>query len=238
MSITSLKDLKLYTTAEHDCSYLPGQRARTLFIDPKLSIDIEFHTRLNEIGFRRSGAHIYRPHCQNCSECTPCRILVNEFKPGRRFRRVLNKNEDLQVTALPSIADLEYYRLYEKYINTRHQDGDMYPASSEQYQSFLLTCRKDSLFLEVRHQEKLLAVMICDRLLNGLSAVFTFFDSDIPSRSLGTFAILWQIKIAQRLKLNYLYLGYWIKDCLKMNYKTQFSPLELLCSDGWQRQNN
>ncbi len=236
--MTSLKDLKLYTTAEHDCSYLPGQRARTLFIDPEFSIDIEFHTRLNEIGFRRSGAHIYRPHCQSCSACTSCRILVNDFKPGRRFRRVMKKNEDLQVTALPSIAGLEYYHLYEKYINTRHQDGDMYPASSDQYQSFLLTCRKDSLFLEVRQQEKLLAVMICDRLLNGLSAVFTFFEPDMPKRSLGTFAILWQIKVAQRLKLNYLYLGYWIQDCQKMNYKTQFAPLELLCSDGWQRQNS
>lgn len=235
--MTSLKDLKLFTTAEHDCSYLPGQRAKTLFIDPEFSIDSEFHTRLNEIGFRRSGAHIYRPHCQHCSACTPCRVLVNEFTPSRRFRRVLKRNEDLQVSPVNSIAEEPHYRLYEKYINTRHQDGDMFPASREQYRSFLLTCRKDTLFLEIRSPEAtLLGVMICDRLLNGLSAVFTFYDPDLEKRSLGTYAILWQILTARRLKLTYLYLGYWIRDCQKMNYKTQFTPLELLCSDGWRRQ--
>ncbi|MAM70536.1 MAG: arginyltransferase [Gammaproteobacteria bacterium] len=233
--MTSLKDLKLYTTAEHDCSYLPGQRAKTLFIDPEFEIDNEFHTRLNEIGFRRSGAHIYRPHCDQCSACTPCRVLVNEFKAGRRFRRVMKKNQDLQVSPVQSIGKEEHYLLYKRYINTRHRDGDMFPASQDQYHSFLLTARKDTLFLEVRSEGELLAVMICDRLLNGLSAVFTFYDPDQAERSLGTFAILWQIEVARRLKLAYLYLGYWIKDCQKMNYKTQYRPIEILQSDGWTR---
>lgn len=234
--MTSLKDLKLYTTSEHDCSYLPGMLAKTLFVDPEFNIDQEFHTRLNEIGFRRSGAHLYRPHCQNCQQCIPCRILVNEFKLNQRFRRVMNKNNDLNVSPVDSIASEEHFKLYEDYINARHSDGDMHPPSREQYQSFLVTKHEDTLYLEIRHKEILIGVLICDRLLNALSAVFTFYDPKLEKRSLGTFAILWQIEVANRLKLSYLYLGYWIKDCKKMNYKSQFQPCELLYPDGWTRQ--
>lgn len=232
----SLKDLKLYTTAEHDCSYLPGKQAKTLFVDPDFIINREFHTRLNEIGFRRSGAHLYRPNCESCEQCIPCRVLVHEFEPGRRYMRVLKKNKDLQISQVDTIATDEYFQVYEAYINARHSDGDMYPAAREQYQSFLLTKRKDTLYLEMRCQGKLLGVMICDHLLNALSAVFTFYDPDMEKRSLGTFAILWQIAVAKRLNLSYLYLGYWISACKKMNYKTQFQPIELLYPSGWIRQ--
>ena len=88
----------------------------------------------------------------------------------------------------------------------------------------------------MRCEEKLVGVMICDRLLNALSAVFTFYDPELEKRSLGTFAVLWQIDVAKRLKLSYLYLGYWIQGCRKMNYKSQFQPLELLRPGGWSRQ--
>ena len=234
--MTSLKDLKLYTTSEHDCSYLPNKKAKTLFVDPEFSIDNEFHTRLNEIGFRRSGAHLYRPHCENCEQCIPCRVLVNEFELNQRFRRVMKKNDDLIVTPVDNIASDDHFKLYEEYINTRHSDGDMFPPSLDQYQSFLLTKREDTIYLEVRYKDSLIGVMICDRLLNALSAVFTFYDPKLEKRSLGTFAILWQIKVASRLKLSYLYLGYFIKDCKKMNYKSQFQPCELLYPGGWTRQ--
>ena len=234
--MTSLKNIKLYTTSEHDCSYLPDKKAKTIFVDPEFIIDKEFHTRLNEIGFRRSGAHLYRPHCDNCEQCIPSRVLVNEFNPGQRFRRVLNKNNDLIVNPVNSIATEEHFNLYKDYINARHSDGDMHPPSREQYQSFLLTKREDTLYLEMRHKDILVGVMICDRLLNALSSVFTFFDPTLEKRSLGTFAILWQIKVAKRLQLSHLYLGYWIPDCQKMNYKSQFKPLELLYPGGWSRQ--
>ena len=117
----SLKDLKLYTTTEHDCSYLPGQRAKTLFVDPEFRVNNEFHTRLNEIGFRRSGSHLYRPNCEHCEQCIPCRVLVNEFEPERRFMRVLKKNKDLSVEPVNSIASDEHFQLYATYISERHR---------------------------------------------------------------------------------------------------------------------
>jgi arginyl-tRNA--protein-N-Asp/Glu arginylyltransferase len=49
----------------------------------------------------------------------------------------------------------------------------------------------------------------------------------IKQRSLGIFANLWQLKLAGQEGLDYLYLGYWIRDCAKMTYKTKYRPLEL-----------
>jgi leucyl-tRNA---protein transferase len=235
--MASLSDLRLYTTNTHDCSYLPEQKAKTLFIDPEFTINAEFHTQLSEIGFRRSGTHIYRPHCDQCQHCIPCRVLATDFMPNKRFRRILKKNADLKVEAIPSIIDEEYFSLYSSYINTRHKDGDMYPATREQYESFLVMGYDTALFYSIRLCDKLVAVMICDRLQNALSAVFTFYDPSLAKRSLGNFAVLWQIAEAQSLGLPYVYLGYWIKDCGKMNYKTQYRPIELLTNRQWVRLN-
>lgn len=233
--MTSINELKLYTTNTHKCSYLPEQKAKTLFIDPEFEINADFHTHLSEIGFRRSGTHIYRPHCGECQRCIPCRIVTSDFFPNKRFRRIMNKNSDLKVELISSIADDKYFNLYNDYINSRHNNGDMYPASREQYESFLIQSFDTCLFYTISLEEELLGVMVVDRLNNALSAVFTFYNCDYAKRSLGSFAILWQIAEAQRQDLPYLYLGYWIKDCQKMNYKTQYRPIELLVNQRWTR---
>ena len=232
--MTSLKDIKLFTTQSHPCSYLPGEEARTLFIDPEFPVSTDFHTHLSEIGFRRSGAHMYRPHCSHCQHCVPCRIVVDRFRANKRFRRILRRNDDLVVDIMDDIDNDECYALYETYINTRHKDGDMYPATREQYKSFLVQRCESTRFYRVRDgEDKLQAVMITDMLTNGLSSVYTFYAVAEPNRSLGNFGILWQINEACRLNLPYVYLGYWIRDCDKMNYKLQFRPVELLLNQRW-----
>ncbi len=233
--MTSLKDVKLFTTQTHPCSYLPGEEARTLFIDPEQPVSTEFHTHLSEIGFRRSGAHMYRPHCSNCQHCVACRIVVDRFTPNKRYRRILKRNEDLDVEVVDSIDSEEYYQLYEGYINRRHKDGDMFPATREQFESFLIQQHESTVFYRVRNGEKLVAVMISDILSNGLSAVYTFYDVNEQKRSLGNYAILWQIEETRRRRLPFVYLGYWIRDCEKMNYKLQFRPIELLLNQRWIR---
>lgn len=232
--MSSISDLKVYATRPHPCSYLDGRVATTVFIDPEIAVDQETYTALSDIGFRRSGPHIYRPQCENCTACVPARIPVDSFKPNRQQRKTKNKNSHIVVEEINSIEDDKYYQLYDKYIRLRHADGDMYPPDKEQYQSFLTAGLGFARYYQFTHEQKLIAVAVTDRLMNGLSAIYTFFDPDYGSYSPGKFAILWQIDRAKELGLPYLYLGYWIKQCSKMSYKTDYRPLELFINDRWQ----
>lgn len=225
--------IKFFSTTSHACSYLPGKKAVTLFADPKTRMDARLYTDLSDLGFRRSGNYVYRPHCNGCDACVPVRLPVARFCMNRQQRRVWRRNQDLQVRVLMPDFCAEHYALYERYINARHDDGDMYPPSMEQYASFLTSDWSDTCFFEFRAGDRLVAIAVCDVLENGLSAVYTFFDPDEAARSLGTYAILWQIEATRQRGLASLYLGYWIKNCQKMNYKIAFRPIELLINNEW-----
>ncbi|MFT6429368.1 MAG: arginine-tRNA-protein transferase [Halopseudomonas sp.] len=235
--MTNLAHLKFYATHPHACSYLPDERATTLFLDPQLPIDVETYSHLSELGFRRSGDHLYRPHCQACSACVASRVPAADFAPSRQQKRIIKRNVDLEVSPQPPRLTDEIYELYAHYIESRHADGDMYPPSRQQFDSFLVRDWPFSLFYEFRLDGVLLAVAVTDHMLNGLSAVYTFFHPDHPGRSLGRFAILWQIEEARRTGMDAVYLGYWIKNCRKMSYKTEYRPLEMLANQRWVRIN-
>lgn len=235
--MTNLAHLKFYATHPHACSYLEDQRATTLFLDPQQQIDVDTYSQLSELGFRRSGDHLYRPHCQACSACIASRIPAADFAPSRQQKRIIKRNADLQVNAQPPRVTDEIYQLYAAYIESRHADGDMYPPSREQFSSFLVRDWPFSLFYEFRLEGELLAVAVTDHMRNGLSAVYTFYHPDHPRRSLGRFAILWQIEHARRSEMEAVYLGYWIKNCRKMSYKTEYRPLEMLVNQRWVRIN-
>jgi arginyl-tRNA--protein-N-Asp/Glu arginylyltransferase len=235
--MSDLSTLKLFATQPHPCSYLDGQEATTVFVDPEANIDPKLYTQLSQLGFRRSGAHLYRPQCLRCQACVSSRIPVKLFKPNRSQRRCLQQNRDLSLHLAKNINSPEHYALYSRYIQSRHQDGDMYPPSEEQYKAFLTSEWGITQFIEFRSGEKLIGVSVCDQLGDGLSAVYTFYDAEEEGRSLGKFAILAQIEKANSLGLDYLYLGYWIKECEKMNYKVQYRPLELLINRRWMRLN-
>lgn len=231
--MTSLSELRFFTTPAHDCSYLDDQKAITLFVDPLASIDTDIYTSLSAAGFRRSGTHLYRPYCQTCSACIPVRVLVSDYHFKRRHKRVMVKNQDIKIRQIEPVNSEEHFLLYRKYINARHADGDMFPASVEQYESFLVDGRPEAVFIEFRTPENLLAVAVADRLNNGLSAIYTFFDPDMEDRSPGVFAILSLIEETKKQSLDYLYLGYWIKQSQKMNYKMDYRPLELYVDNQW-----
>ena len=65
--------------------------------------------------------------------------------------------------------------------------------------------------------------------------VYSFFEADEATRSLGTFMILDHIARARRMGLPYVYLGYWVQGSRKMDYKGRFLPQERLSADGWTR---
>lgn len=231
--MTELARLKFYATQPHSCSYLPEEQATTLFLDPSQPMDVQVYADLSDMGFRRSGDHLYRPHCQNCSACVPARIPVDLFVPNRQQKRIFKRNADIEVRSTKPHFSEEYFDLYQRYIEQRHADGDMFPPSREQFSTFLVRDLKFCRFFEFRLEKRLLAVAVTDMLPNGLSAVYTFYEPSEERRSLGRYAILWQIAEAARLRLHAVYLGYWIKNCQKMNYKTQYRPIELLTNQRW-----
>ncbi len=146
----------------------------------------------------------------------------------------MQRNNDLDVIWRTQPA-ADAYSLYERYITLRHADGDMYPPTREQFDSFIADCREDTAFLHFYRENTLMAVAVCDQMGDGLSAMYTFFAPEEDQRSLGKLAILAQIQACQQKQLPYLYLGYWIRDCQKMRYKTDYRPIELLISRRWLR---
>ncbi|MBG9993605.1 arginyltransferase [Pseudoalteromonas sp. NZS127_1] len=220
-------------TQEFDCSYLPNRQEQLLVIlDPSCYSTDKFESLLG-LGFRRSGNQIYRPHCPICSACSSVRVLAQDFMPSKSQKRKLNKAKIQFEVKYSTQERPEYYPLYSKYITMRHQDGSMYPPEKEQFQSFLLCSWLKITFIELWHQDTLVAVAVTDCMNSAISAIYTFFDPDFEHYSLGSVMILEQLKFAKEQNKQYVYLGYQIDECDKMKYKTQFLPAQKQLNDEW-----
>ncbi len=225
--------IRLFLTEPHPCSYLEGKRATTAFVDPVIDIDPYLYTQLSEMGFRRSGRYVYTPRCESCNACIPSRIRVNEFKANRQQKRCNKRNKDLSVWVTSNIDESEHYPLYANYISERHSDGDMYPPSLTQFKDFISNLWRNSKMIEVRLGKELIAAGVVDVLDNGLSAIYIYYSTKHNKRSLGTFTILAHITLAKQMDLPYVYMGYWIKNSPKMDYKAKYQPLEILKNSEW-----
>jgi arginyl-tRNA--protein-N-Asp/Glu arginylyltransferase len=226
--------IRLFASPPHGCAYLDEREAVTQFIDPSQTLDSRLYSQLVDAGFRRSGEYVYRPRCNPCQACRPARIPTAAFRPSRSQRRTWRRNLDLEVSTMPMGFREEHFALYRRYIASRHAGGDMDVTQPERYKEFLLSSWSDTWCYEFRLDGRLLAVAVVDRLIQGLSAVYTFFDPEYANRGLGTFAVLWEIAEAHGQGLSWLYLGYWIAECAKMSYKSQFQPLEIYRDGMWQ----
>ncbi|WP_196137996.1 arginyltransferase [Aliikangiella sp. G2MR2-5] len=227
--------LSFFITPPHDCPYLIEQKSQTIFLSPEIHADTLLYTALINQGFRRSGEHIYRPQCNNCQACISVRIPVDHYSYSRSEKRILKKAGKFNISVEPAKFDQKHYLLFDQYISARHRDGDMFPTSPQQFKEFLL-----SDWLETNHLNfidiqtgKLSACCVFDTVNDGLSAVYTYFDVSLESYSLGKLAILKLIERAKQLKLPYVYLGYWIKECSKMSYKGKYRPLECFVKNRW-----
>ena len=231
--MTSPARLRLFATPAHPCSYLAGREAATVFVDPGSPRNPALYTALSRAGFRRSGAHIYRPECPRCNACIPIRIPVARFRPRRSHRRIRAANRDLVFHARPARFEPEHFALYRRYVSARHAGGGMDDPSPGQYRDFLTSAWCDTLFFEYSLGASVVAVSVVDRLTDALSCVYTFFDPAHERRSLGTYAILHAIDVAHRSALEWLYLGYYVADSRKMRYKADYRPQERLVGGRW-----
>jgi arginine-tRNA-protein transferase len=229
-----MKQLMIFATQPQRCSYLRGELAVNVVVDPRATLGPGTYQQVIDLGFRRSGSTVYAPHCPNCRACVPVRVPVEAFRPNRSQRRNLRTNSQLEVRMQPARYTDEYFRLYACYLAARHPGGGMDDPTPSSLEEFLFTDWCETRFVEFRLRGRLLGVAVTDLLPNGLSAVYTFFDpAEGTRRGLGNYAVLWQIDEARRRGLPYLYLGYWIAECEKMRYKSQFQGAEGFVDGQW-----
>ena len=230
--------IPLYLDGTHACSYLDQHSAQFAYIHPDVPLNTHLYSQLIAQGFRRSGSHVYQPHCTTCKKCVAVRLAVDDFQASRQQRRTIKNNADIQVNIKPAIFEQAHFDLYLRYQQNRHTDSNMASATKDDYINFLSSEWCNTLFVEFSCAGELAGVAVVDLLDNALSAVYTFFDPKFSQRSLGVYAVLWQIEHAKSLGLDWLYLGYWIEKCQKMSYKTNYQPLQGLIDKEWRDYNS
>ena len=193
------------------------------------------HDRLSRAGFRRSHNIAYAPVCPACQSCVPIRIPVALFEPDRTLKRIARANALVAGHERPARATPEQFQLFQRYQKARHGEGDMATMSFYDFRAMVEDTPIATRVIEFREPDgRMIGACLVDRLGDGLSAVYSFFDPELHRRSLGAHAILWLIERARETGLGYVYLGYWVPESRKMAYKARFRPSEILAGGRWR----
>lgn len=246
MTRHSLDTPQFYLTAPAPCPYIKGNEERKVFTHLVGERAPQVNDMLSQGGFRRSQNIAYRPACEGCKACVSVRVLIDEFTPKKSFKRILNKNDGLIGKKQAAAPTIEQFSLFRKYLDHRHLEGGMAEMTSLDYAMMVEDTHVNTMVIEYRRrgpdsgitgegEGPLVAVALTDILANGLSMVYSFFDTESEFSSLGTYMILDHFRRARKLGLPYVYLGYWVEGSQKMDYKQRFLPQEHLVSSGWVR---
>ncbi|XBQ15870.1 MAG: arginyltransferase [Oceanicaulis sp.] len=230
------KQLPFFLTAPSPCPYLPGRMERKVFTKLELGDGPALNDALTHAGFRRSQSILYRPACERCSACRSARIPVSEFKASKSQKRAIKRNADLLRLPRHAEATPEQFALLTRYLEMRHGDGDMAGMDFFDFAGMIEEGAQRTEIVEYRDADgALVAAVLADRLADGWSLVYSFFEPELPARSLGAYIILDHVERARAEGLPYVYLGYWVQGSPKMEYKARYRPLEILEPAGWRR---
>jgi arginine-tRNA-protein transferase len=191
---------------------------------------------LSKQGFRRSQNVLYRPACASCSACLSARIDVAKFAPSRSQKRILRRNAALRRRRIAPWATEQQYDLFRSYLDARHAQGGMADMDIFEFASMIEETPVTSRVMEYTQSDgELTAVCLTDIFDDGLSLVYSFFDTSRPQDSIGTYMILDHIEIARETGLPYVYLGYWVPGSAKMDYKARFKGVEIFRDGQWRQ---
>ncbi len=218
---------------DYECAYKPEKNVRMYYkyVDEATN---EFSTAVIQRGWRRFGKYFFYPICDGCNECKSIRIDVENFKPSRSQRKAIKRNRDTHIIIQKPSNSREHIELYNKYHQWKaEKDGwrGNTITPKEYFENFADGAHefgKEALYI---HSNKLVGVDLFDIVEDGISAVYFYYDPDYARLSLGTFSLLYQIDLAKRLGLRYIYLGYWVEGTKAFAYKENFKPSEIL--DGF-----
>ena len=223
-----------YVTAPQPCPYLQDQLERKLFTSIQGNNATKINNALSKQGFRRSQNILYRPACTHCSACLSARIDVKKFQLSKTQRRIMKKNSNLKRHSGSPWATEAQYDLFKTYLNSRHANGGMADMDIFEFAAMMEVTPVTSQVTEYTTGiDTLEAVCLTDIFDDGVSLVYSFFNTEFPKKSLGTYVILDHIEIAQQSRLPYVYLGYWVTGSKKMSYKAQFKGVEVFFDQSW-----
>lgn len=231
---------RFFVTTPSPCPYLPGKTERKVFTELSGTNAVELNDALGRIGFRRSQSVAYRPSCPGCTACVSVRVKTDDFAPNATQRKLIRRNSDLVVTACKPWTTTEQFDLLRGYLNHRHPDGGMVGMDEVDFADMVEQTPVQTSIFEYREPRedglpgKLVGACLTDHQADGLSMVYSFYDTGPAQRSgLGSFIIIDHILRARQMGLPYVYLGYWVPGAKRMEYKTNYQPLELLTPSGW-----
>jgi len=219
-----------FSTLDTPCSYLAHRMTRMAYRYIE-NASMELNQALVERGWRRFGNYYSHPQCQGCSACLNLRIDVKNYTFSRSAKRVFKKAEGIRyVIQAPTLSTehLELYDKYHKYMESKRGWNYHFlkPQSyHELYVSGAHNFGKEILYF---YNEKLIGVDLVDFLDNGLSSIYFFYDPVFEKFSLGRLSIYEQILLAKEYDLEWIYLGYWVKECQSLAYKASYTPYQVL----------
>lgn len=229
------KQLPFFLTAASDCPYLPGLKERKVFTKLEPGDGPALNDALTHAGFRRSQSILYRPACERCALCKSARIPVARFEPSRTQRRIARRCAELTREPCEPVATVEQFDLLARYLSTRHCGGEMAGMDFIDFASMVEDGAQRTEVVEYRDGTgALVAAALVDELSDGYSLVYSFFDPERAGESLGAYMILDHVERAAQAGLAHVYLGYWVKGSMKMDYKAAYRPLEILEPSGWR----
>ncbi|MBL0690711.1 MAG: arginyltransferase [SAR324 cluster bacterium] len=216
------------------CPYLPNLGwSIESFYSKNVSAE-EFEKLINQ-GYRRSGFLYYHNICENCQQCIPLRVDVKSFTLSKSQKKIWRKNNDIKFKIIKKPkATSQLYELYRQYISKKHQINEI---SFDMFKDSLMEGPDYSRVINYYLGEKLVSASWIDVLPTGINSQYSAYSPDYANRSLGSYTALSEIKLAKKLKLDWYYLGFWVKDCSSMNYKSKYQPCQVLSptSKKWER---
>jgi len=222
-----------FSMLDYDCSYIEGNKTRMNY-KYVYQANSKFVTAVINRGWRRFGKYFFHPICRDCNECKSLRIDVENYQISKSQKKSIKRNKNTQIILQKPTITQAHIDLYNKYHHSKSQsDGWSYKSISqkEYYENFVegaFEFGKEVLYII---DNKLVGVDLIDILDDGISSIYFYYDRDYARQSLGVYSMLYQIELAKKLELQWIYLGYWVDGCKAFEYKKNFKPQEIL--DGF-----
>lgn len=219
-----------FSTLETSCSYLENHHTRMAYKYIE-NATMELNQALVERGWRRFGNYYSRPQCASCHACLNLRIDVKNFHFSRSAKRVFKKAEGIRYVIQAPTLSGEHLELYAKYHKHMEQKrGWKYYHLKPQSYHELYVLGSHNFGKEVLYfmEDQLIGVDLIDFVDDGISSVYFYYDPDFEYLSLGRLSIYEQILLAKEYGLEWIYLGYYVKECQSLSYKSHYKPYQIL----------